>query len=71
MAKKSKADNKLELQKLSIPELNKLLRQSQTEWLKLKLELKTGKLKNLHQSRQKRKEIARIKTIIREKELVK
>jgi len=48
-------------------ELLKLLKKTQAEWLKLKLDLSLGKLKDVHLPKKKRKEIARIKTIIREK----
>lgn len=52
-----------------IIELKKLLRETQAEWFKLKMDLRVGKLKDVHAPKKKRKEIARIKTIIREKEL--
>ncbi|OGD53936.1 50S ribosomal protein L29 [Candidatus Beckwithbacteria bacterium RBG_13_35_6] len=62
--------NKVEdLNHLTQKELKNLLKKIQAEWLELKMALKTGKLKNIHEPKNKRKEIAKIKTIIREKEL--
>lgn len=66
MKNKIKAKNLLEK---SITELKQLLKEVQTEWVKLKMDLEGGKLKNVHLTKNKRKEIAQIKTILREKEL--
>jgi large subunit ribosomal protein L29 len=55
----------------TVEELNQLLKKSKEEWVKLKMELAVSKLKNLHACKSKRKEIAKIKTVIREKELKK
>lgn len=53
----------------SVKELEELLKKTEKEWFKLKMELKTNRLKDVHGPRSKRKEISRIKTIMREKEL--
>jgi len=53
----------------STAELERQLTEIRREWIELKLKLARGKLKNVHQPSQKRKEIARIKTVLREREL--
>lgn len=50
-------------------ELQELLKKAQEEWWELKIDLKIGKLKDVHAPGKKRQEIARIKTIIKEKEM--
>ena len=70
MSKASK--NKLkkdDLRVKSTDELEKLLKKDYEEWWKLKIDLKIGKLKDVHAASKKRKEIARIKTILKEKEI--
>lgn len=69
MAKKKEKAKDLTVK--TIEELNQLLKKSKEEWVKLKMDLAVGKLKNLHAGKSKRKEIARIKTVIRGKELEK
>lgn len=53
----------------SITELKQILTEAQNNWVGLRMEHKIGKLKDVHSLRKKRKEIARIKTVIKEKEL--
>ena len=50
-------------------ELKSLLRKAYSDLVKLKMELKIDKLKNTSAIKKKRQKIARIKTIIRKKEL--
>lgn len=68
MTKKDKQIKTADLKGLSLKELQKKLLLAQQEGLKLNLDLKMGKLKNTSEPRKKRKEIARIKTIISQKE---
>lgn len=56
-----------ELRQKSISELNKDLEDSQRNLQSLKFDLSGGKLKNVRQIRKVKKDIARIKTIIKEK----
>ena len=63
---------KKELQNLhqkSLTELTKMLNDLNQELIKDKFELQTGKLKNVHNVKTKRKLIARIMTIMTEKQL--
>lgn len=60
----------VELRSKSIEELKRLLEETQSEIKKLIMELKSRKLKNTASIEQKRKDIARILTFVREKELV-
>lgn len=53
-----------ELKAKSIAELTKKLTELQKEKVNTQLEFKMGKLKNVHLIKQKRKEIAKIKTIL-------
>lgn len=53
-----------ELKAKSIAELTRKLTELQKEKVNTQLELKMGKLKNVHLIEQKRKEIAKIKTIL-------
>ncbi len=53
-----------ELKAKSIAELTRKLTELQKEKVNTQLELKMGKLKNVHLIKQKRKEIAKIKTIL-------
>jgi ribosomal protein L29 len=64
---KVKKDPELINQPLNI--LKEKLKTAYHDWFKLGMDLKTNKLKNVHKPRSQRKEIARIKTVIREKEL--
>lgn len=66
MAKKTEL-NKTLVNKTS-KELYTLLKDARNQWLKLKLDLKVNKLKNVHEVKIKRKEIALIQTLIRQKE---
>lgn len=68
---KTKTKKKQNLSIKSKTELLKLLEKTQEDWWKLKMDLKIGKLKDVHAPKKKRKEIARIKTVIRLKELEK
>jgi large subunit ribosomal protein L29 len=58
-----------ELQTKSSTELEQLIKKTQGELVKLKMDSKIGKLKNVHQLAQVRQGLARLKTILREKEL--
>jgi len=58
-----------ELHGRSIKELKELMKKTQGELVQLRTDLGAGKLKNVHQIKMKRRDLARIKTIIREKEL--
>ncbi len=69
MAKKEKPNQAVDLKKQTLLDLQKKLAVAQKECFKLKLELKMGKLKNVKEPRQKRKEIARIQTIIQQKKM--
>ena len=66
---KKKSDKTENLVDRPKTELLNLLKKVQEEWWKLKIDLRIGKLKDVHAPRKKRKEIARIKTIIRNKEI--
>lgn len=46
-----------------------LIKKTQAELVKLKMDLQAGRLKNVHLVSQKRQNLARIKTILQEKEL--
>lgn len=60
-----------ELQGKTIAELKAVFNEKKAELVKLKLNLVSKKIKNVHTFREKRKELARILTLIREKELIK
>ena len=51
-----------------ISELNKQIEKLQTELLELKLQTSVGKLKDVHGLKFRRRDIAQLKTIKREKE---
>ena len=53
----------------NIDELYKLLKDCYREIASLKLEISTNKQKNVHLVKLKRKEIAKIKTVLKEKDL--
>lgn len=58
-----------ELRELTTEELNKKLDESKDELFKLRFQLATGQLENPLKIKQVRHNIARVKTIIREREL--
>ncbi len=58
-----------ELRDLNDEQLHKELDESQREIMNLRFRASTMQLTNVHQVRNSRKRIARIKTIIREREL--
>ena len=58
-----------ELRQGNIKNLKKVLEKKQLEKIKVKMQLKTGQLKNVKQVWSLRKEIAQILTLIREKEI--
>jgi large subunit ribosomal protein L29 len=64
-----KSQAKQELRLKNISQLQSALAAAVKELATLRLELKTGQLKNPHLVSQKRKEIAVIKTLITEKKL--
>lgn len=64
-----KTKEKKELSKKKIEELKNLLKGARSDLLNLRLEHAQNKLKNKRSIYNKRKEIAQIKTAIKEKEL--
>lgn len=58
-----------ELHTKSITELKQLIKKARLELIKLRMEQKAGKLKNVHLVKQKRHDLARLKTILKELEL--
>jgi len=68
---KKKTIDKKDLHKKTKEELLEVLKEAQAQWVKLRMDLKMGKLKDVHLPIKKRRQIARIKTIIRKKELEK
>lgn len=58
-----------EIKNKSTDELYKLLKDCYREIANLKLEISTNKQKNVHLVKRKRKEIAKIKTVLKEKDL--
>jgi len=64
-------DNLKKLREKTIKELNEDIKKTQKELFRLRMDQQIGKLKNLRSISTKRKEIAVIKTIIKEKELKK
>ena len=58
-----------EIRKLTTEEINKKIVDSKEELLKLRMKQATGTLENPVRIRELRKEVARFKTIIREREL--
>ena len=63
-----KKNDRQKLAVLKIEELEKKLMEERQGLLKLKMEKETGKLKDLHAYSKKRKDIARIRTLIGEKQ---
>lgn len=59
-----------ELHNKSIKELRDLMKKIQKELIRLRTDLGAGKLKNINQIKAKRHSLARVKTIIREMELL-
>jgi large subunit ribosomal protein L29 len=58
-----------DLHQKSIGELKKMLERLTKELVEVRLRLKTGKLKNVHELKSKRSDLARVKTVITEKKL--
>ena len=58
-----------ELKSKSIEELNTLLKDKKSELFNLRFQLATGQLQNTAAIRECKKDIARVKTIIRQREL--
>ena len=58
-----------EIRKLTTEELNKKLEENKKELFNLKLSLSTGNLEKPHRIKELRHEVAKIKTVIREREL--
>ena len=58
------------LREKTVPELKTSLKETRNNLAKLRLEAVTKKIKNVHQVFWQRKKIARILTLIREKELL-
>lgn len=56
-----------ELRKKTKEELEKLLAEKREKRVKLRFDLKTGKVKNIREIREIKKDIARILTILKEK----
>ena len=60
-----------ELRKLSVEELNGKIKESKEELFNLRLQQSTGNLEKPARLRELRKQVAKMKTIIRERELEK
>ena len=58
-----------EIRKLSTEELNKKIAESKEELFNLRMKQATGSLENPSRIRELRKTVARIKTILREREI--
>ena len=58
-----------ELHQKSQQELQNLMKKAQEELVKLKMDRKAGRLKNVRLPENKRHDLARIKTILEEKDL--
>ena len=58
-----------EIRKLTTKELNKKLEENKQELFNLKFALSTGNLEKPHRIKELRHEVAKIKTVIREREL--
>ena len=58
-----------EIRKLTTKELNKKLEENKKELFNLKFALSTGNLEKPHRIKELRHEVAKIKTVIREREL--
>lgn len=58
-----------ELHTKSAVELKQLIKKAHLELIKLRMEQKAGKLKNVHLVKQRRHDLARLKTILKELEL--
>ncbi len=58
-----------DLRELTVEELNKKIDESKDELFKLRFQLATGQLDNPMKIREVRRNIARVKTILREREL--
>ena len=58
-----------EIRKLTTEELNKKLEENKKELFNLKFSLSTGNLEKPHRIKELRHEVAKIKTVIREREL--
>ena len=59
----------LEIRKLTTEELNKKLEEIKKELFNLKFAASTGNLEKPHRIKELRREVAKIKTVIREREL--
>ena len=58
-----------DIRKLTTQELNKKLEENKKELFNLKFALSTGNLEKPHRIKELRHEVAKIKTVIREREL--
>lgn len=58
-----------ELRELTVDELNKKMNENKDELFKLRFQLATGQLDNPMRIKEVRKNIARVKTIMREREV--
>jgi large subunit ribosomal protein L29 len=56
-----------EIQELSVTELEKRLRDTRQESLMLRLRRQTGQVEKTHQIRERRKDIARLETVLTQK----
>lgn len=59
----------VELHSKLVDQLKRLIEKAEEELVKLRIDLGAGKLKDIHQVKKKRRDLARIKTILKEKEL--
>ena len=61
--------NAKEIRELTLPELNEKLGKLKEELFNLRFQLATGQLENTASLKQVRKDIARVKTVLRQQEL--
>lgn len=64
-----KKKEKQEFHQKTVAQLQKEIRKAEEELVKLRLELKAGKLKNVSRVMNQRHQLACLKTILKEKEL--
>lgn len=57
------------MRELTTPELHRQVEERQKDLVNFRLRVATGVVENVREARMKRREIARIKTVLREREL--
>jgi large subunit ribosomal protein L29 len=58
-----------DMRELTTPELHRQVEERQKDLVNFRLRVATGVVENVREARMKRREIARIKTVLREREL--